>query len=75
MSRPDSPHVTSLKSFRQRLVDARRAAALEPNLDLAQPRFLALQQTIALVDDALDDEMDLTPLPRVDAPTEPKPPL
>ncbi len=75
MSRPDSPHVTSLKSFRQRLVDARRAAALESNLDLAQPRFLALQQTIELVDEALDDEMDLTPLPRIDDPIEPKPKL
>lgn len=75
MSRPDSPHVTALKSFRERLVEARRAAATESDLDLALRRFTEIETAIKLVDEAMDNEMDLTPLPAVDDPTEPKPPL
>ena len=73
MSRPDSPHVTSLKAFRDRLVEARRAAALETNTDAALRHFTEIQHAIDLVDHAMDDEMDLTPIPRVDDPTEAKP--
>lgn len=73
MSRPESPHVTALKSFRDRLVDARRAAAVEPNLDTAVRRFTEIENAIALVDRAIENELDLTPIPRVDDPTAPPP--
>jgi hypothetical protein len=73
MSRPESPHVTALKSFRDRLVDARRAAAAEPNLDTAVRRFTEIENAIALVDRAIENELDLTPIPRVDDPTAPPP--
>ena len=73
MSRPNSPHVTALKTFRDRLVDARRAAATESDLDVALRRFTEIETAIKLVDEAMDNEMDLTPLPPVDDPTEPKP--
>jgi hypothetical protein len=73
MSRPDSPHVTALKTFRERLVEARRAAAAEADLDIARTRFVEIETAIALVDRAIEDELDLTPLPRVDDPTAPPP--
>jgi hypothetical protein len=73
MSRPDSPHVTSLKAFRDRLVEARRAAAGDPDVTAALRRFAEIQHAIDLVDHAMDDEMDLTPIPRIDDPTEAKP--
>ena len=73
MSRPDSPHVTALKSFRERLIEARRAAARDPDLDAALHRFIDVQHAIDLVDKATGDELDLTPLPKVDDPTEPEP--
>ncbi len=73
MSRPDSAHVTALKDFRDRLVDARRAAAADTNLDTALRRFTEIETGLALLDRAIENEMDLTPLPRVDDPTEPPP--
>ena len=73
MSRPDSPHVTSLKAFRERLVEARRAAARDPDTNAALRQFIDVQSAISFVDQALDDEMDLTPIPRIDDPTEPEP--
>ena len=75
MSRPESPHVTSLKAFRDRLVDARRAAAADTNLDTALKRFIEIESAIALVDKAIENELDLTPLPLVDDPTVPPPPV
>lgn len=69
MSRPDSEHVTALKKFRDRLIDARRAAARDDNLDTARERFVLIQQALAFVDTAIGEELDLTPLPRVDDPT------
>ena len=74
MSRPESPHVTSLRGFRERLVDARRAVAQSDNLDDALRRFIEIESAIGLVDRAIDNELDMTPIPRVDDPTEPKPP-
>jgi hypothetical protein len=50
MSRPESEHVTALKAFRQRLVEARRAAAGEADLDRALRRFTEIETAIALVD-------------------------
>lgn len=73
MSRPESEHVTALKAFRERLVDARRAAAADSNLDTALRRFTEIETAIGLVDRAIENEMDLTPIPRVDDPTEPPP--
>jgi hypothetical protein len=73
MSRPESQHVTALKSFRDRLVDARRAAAVEANLDTAVRRFTEIENAIALVNRAIVNEQDLTPIPRVDDPTVPPP--
>jgi hypothetical protein len=73
MSRPESEHVTSLKAFRERLIDARRAAASDSNLDTALRRFAEIETALALVDKAIENEMDLTPLPKVDDPTEPPP--
>jgi hypothetical protein len=75
MSRPESEYVTTLKQFRERLVDARRAASSDSNLDTAVRRFIEIETAIALVDKAIENEMDLTPLPRVDDPTEPPPRL
>ena len=73
MSRPESEYVTALKAFRERLVDARRAAAADANLDIALHRFIEIETALGLVDKAIENEMDLTPLPRVDDPTEPPP--
>jgi hypothetical protein len=73
MSRPESQYVTDLKAFRDRLVDARRAAATDSNLDTALRRFTEIETAIGLVDRAIENEMDLTPIPRVDDPTEPLP--
>ena len=73
MSRPQSEHVTALKEFRDRLVDARRAAVTDSNLDTALHRFTEIATALALVERAIENEMDLTPLPRVDDPTEPLP--
>jgi hypothetical protein len=74
MSRPDSPHVIALKAFRDRLVEARRAAAQDDNLDAAIARFVEIETAIGLVDRAIDNELDLTPIPRIDDPTEDPPP-
>ena len=71
MARPESEHVKSLRTFRERLVDARRAAAHEPNLDAALRRFIDIETAIGLVDRAIDNELDMTPLPPVDNPVEP----
>lgn len=71
MARPESEHVKSLRRFRQRLVDARRAAAADPDVDAALDRFTRVETAIGLVDRAIDNELDLTPLPHVDDPTEP----
>jgi hypothetical protein len=73
MSRPESQYVTDLKAFRERLVDARRAASVDSNLDNAVRRFTEIETAIGLVDRAIENEMDLTPIPRVDDPTEPAP--
>jgi hypothetical protein len=73
MSRPQSEHVTALKEFRDRLIDARRAAATDSNLDTALRRFTEIETALGLLDRAIENEMDLTPLPRVDDPTEPPP--
>ncbi len=73
MSRPDSPHVIALKAFRDRLVEARRAAVHGDNLDAAMARFVEIETAIALVDRAIDNELDLTPIPRIDDPTEDPP--
>ncbi len=73
MSRPESPHVTALKDFRERLVEARRAAARDASLDTALRRFIEIETAIALVDRAVENERDLTPIPRVDDPTAPSP--
>ena len=63
------------EAFRERLVDARRAAAEEPNLDTALKRFTEIETAIGLVDRAMENELDLTPIPKVDDPTAPPPPL
>ena len=68
MARPDSPHTRALKHFRQKLIEARREAVRADNLDGAIERFMRLQQALDLVDEALKDEFDLTPLPAVDDP-------
>ena len=73
MSRPDSPHVTSLRAFRNKLVEARRATARMEDIDAAARRFLEIQTAIGLVDKAMENEMDLTPIPGVDDPTAPPP--
>ena len=75
MSRPESQYVTDLRSFRERLVDARRAAAVDSNLDSAMRRLTEIETAIGLVDRAIENEMDLTPIPRVDDPTVPAPKL
>ncbi|HYD07539.1 MAG TPA: hypothetical protein VEC60_17510 [Reyranella sp.] len=71
MSRPESQYVTDLRVFRDRLVDARRAAAVDSNLDNSLRRFTEIETAIGLVDRAIENEMDLTPIPRVDDPTVP----
>lgn len=73
MSRPESPHVTAFKAFRDRLVDARRAAVEDTNLDKALQRFTEIESALSLVDQAIENELDLTPLPTVDDPTVPPP--
>lgn len=73
MSRPESAHVTALKAFRDRLVDARRAAVQDTNLDTALRRFTEIESALALVDKAIENELDLTPIPTVDDPTVPPP--
>jgi hypothetical protein len=75
MSRPESPHVTALRGLRDRLVEARRAAAREDDLDAVLRRFIEIETAIGLVDKAIENELDLTPLPRVDDPTTPPPPV
>lgn len=75
MSRPESQHVTALKAFRERLIDARRAAVEEANLDTALRRFTEIETALALVDRAMENELDLTPIPKVDDPTAPAPPI
>jgi hypothetical protein len=75
MSRPESPHVTALRGLRDRLVEARRAAAREDDLDAVLSRFIEIETAIGLVDKAIENELDLTPLPRVDDPTTPPPPV
>jgi hypothetical protein len=74
MSRPESPHVTVLRAFRERLVDARRAVAASDNIDGAIRRYIEIETAIGLVDRAMNNELDMTPIPHVDDPTEPKPP-
>ena len=73
MARPESEHVKTLRAFRDRLVDARRAVAQEQNVDTALRRFIEIETAIGLVDRAIDNELDLTPIPHVDDPTEPGP--
>lgn len=73
MSRPESPHVTALRAFRDRLVDARRAVARSDYLDTAVRRFIEIESAIGLVDKAIENELDLTPLPGIDDPTNPPP--
>ena len=73
MSRPDSPHVIALRAFRDKLVEARRATVRDAHLDNAMRRFVEIEKAIGLVDLAIDHELDLTPLPTVDDPTEPPP--
>jgi hypothetical protein len=73
MSRPESQYVTDLRAFRDRLIDARRAAATDTNLDSALRRFTEIETALGLMDRAIENEMDMTPLPRVDDPTEPPP--
>ena len=73
MSRPDSQHVTALLAFRDRLVEARRATVLGDDLDAAMRRFVEIETALGLLDEAIDNERDLTPLPAVDDPTVPPP--
>lgn len=75
MSRPESQHVTALRTLRDRLVEARRAAARDDDLDAAMARFVAVETAIGLVDRAIENELDLTPLPSVDDPTTNPPPV
>jgi hypothetical protein len=73
MSRPDSEHTKALHAFRDRLVEARRAASRDPDLDAALRRFIEIGTALALVDKAIDNEMDLTPIPTIDNPLAPPP--
>jgi hypothetical protein len=73
MSRPESEHVKALRSFRDRLVDARRATAQSDNMDTAVRRFIEIESAISLVDRAIENELDMTPLPHIDDPTTPPP--
>ena len=72
MSRPESKHVTALRAFRDRLVEARRATS-RLDVDSAIRRFIEIETAIGLVDKAIENEMDLTPLPGIDDPTNPPP--
>ena len=70
MSRPESDHVKSLRAFREKLVDARRAVSRTASTDdAAIRRFIEIETAIGLVNKAIENEMDLTPLPRIDDPT------
>jgi hypothetical protein len=73
MSRPQSEHVTALRTFRDRLVEARRATARSADLDGAIRRFIEIGAAIAMVDKAIENEQDLTPIPGIDDPTTPPP--
>jgi hypothetical protein len=73
MSRPESEHVIALRAFRDKLVGARRATARSDDLDAALRRFIEIGTALALVDKAIENELDLTPLPRIDDPTTPPP--
>ena len=73
MSRPESEHVKSLRAFRERLVEARRATAQSDNIDTAVRRFIEIESAIGLVDRAIENEKDMTPLPGIDDPTHPPP--
>ena len=68
MSRPESQHVSALKTFREKLVEARRAAVADQNLEAGITRFVQIQHALDLYEVALSDELDLTPLPTVDDP-------
>ena len=72
MSRPESEHVTALRAFRDRLVEARRATSRRV-VDSAIRRVIEIETAIGLVDKAIENEMDLTPLPGIDDPTNPPP--
>jgi hypothetical protein len=71
MSRPESKHVKTLRAFRNRLVEARRTTAGDDNLDTAVRRFIEIESAIGLVDKAIENELDMTPIPGVDDPTHP----
>jgi hypothetical protein len=73
MSRPDSEHTKALHAFRDRLVGARRETSRANDLDAAMRRFIEIETAIDLVDRALGDEMDLTPIPSIDDPLAPPP--
>ena len=73
MSRPQSEHSLALRAFRDRLIDARRAAVRMDDLDAAMRRFTEIETALGLLDKAMDNEMDLTPIPRVDDPSAPPP--
>jgi hypothetical protein len=73
MSRPESEHTLALRAFRDRLVAARRSTARMDDLDAAMRRFIEIETAIGLVEKAIDNEMDLTPIPRIDDPTAPPP--
>lgn len=73
MSRPDSEHTMALRAFRERLVEARRATSRSDDLDTAVRRFIEIETAINLVDKAMGDELDLTPIPAIDDPLAPAP--
>jgi hypothetical protein len=73
MSRPESQHVTALRTFRDKLVEARRATSRMNDVDAAVRRFIEIQSAIGLVDKAIENELDMTPLPGIDDPTTPAP--
>ena len=73
MSRPESEHVKSLRAFRDKLVEARRAIAKSDYIDSAVLKVLEDEAAIGLVDKAIENELDLTPLPGIDDPTTPPP--
>ena len=74
MSRPESQHVTALRAFRDKLVEARRVASrADSDLDGSIRHFIEIETAISLVDKAIENELDLTPLPGIDDPTTPAP--
>ena len=73
MARPDSDHTRALRAFRERLVEARREASRADDLEAAARRFIEIETAIGLVDKALGDELDLTPIPSIDDPLIPGP--